>query len=163
MGSGILVLVSDGHFYAWAILVAFIATATAFFTTLGILWLLGTVWCLDKGPWPDSGEYTPFQVDVLQLHHGVLGMSMAPGRKRKTHKRNLALDIARIRTDLHFDVVVTLLEERELQVMECSEMGPCVAEHGLQWLQRAHRDGGDVSAHDEHRRASWGAVIFRCP
>lgn len=132
--SGTLVLVSGGHFYAWVILVVSIASATAFFTTLAIVWLLGTFWCLDKGPWPDSGEYTPFHVDALQLHQGVLGMSMAPGRKRKTIKRNLAADIARIRTDLHFDVIVTLLEDRELQVMECSEMGACVAEHGMLWL-----------------------------
>merc|ERR1719160_255782 len=67
-------------------------------------------------------------------------MSQSPGRKRKDDQRDLRPDVACIKEKYGFDVVVTLLEKRELEVMVCQDIAEVVESNRMCWLNFPIRD-----------------------
>ncbi|CAE8687447.1 unnamed protein product, partial [Polarella glacialis] len=128
-----------GEVIAWTAL----ASSLVGCCLLGCLWLLGTPCCRDEGPKVLAGERRPepFHADVLQVPGGgELAMSYAPGRKRGQDQRNLQDDVAAIRRKYKIDAIVTLLEERELQVMQCERMCETIEAEGMVWIYFSVRD-----------------------
>lgn len=130
------------HYYAaLAVLVLAGVLTLAWIGLLTTLYMLGCAFVRDEGPKPHvSNGTSPMHVDVLRLESGALGMSQAPGRKRKGVQRGLCLDIDTLRDTYGFDVVVTLLEDREIRVMDCEDIGKAVQSRGMQWIHFPMRD-----------------------
>lgn len=122
-----------------AVLMLSCISALGLASLLAILWCLGEACCRKEGPRP-GGQNPPFLVDFLEVGAGSIGMSIAPGRKRKAQQRDLFKDVRALRYDFRCDVVVTLLEHRELQVMEVERMGEAVEAEGMAWLHFPIRD-----------------------
>lgn len=78
----------------------------------------------------------PMTVNTLKVGAGIIGMSAAPGR----WPRSLAGDVAHLAQVLRFDVVVTLMEDRELEYEGLSDVGSQVAAAGMDWFQFPMRD-----------------------
>lgn len=127
--------------FAWLGVVIAGVLTLAWISLLAVLWILGCACIRDEGPKSNVDTVTsPLHVDVLRLGNASLGMSRAPGRKRKGDQRDLGSDIDFLCQEHGFDVVVTLLEDRELRVMECVDMGKVVESKGIQWVHFPMRD-----------------------
>jgi protein tyrosine phosphatase len=84
------------------------------------------------------------RVDWLPPMHangGLIGMSRAPGRKKGLEQRSLPADLADLHHNHRVNRIFTLLEQRELDAMECASMGPmALTRHGIQWVHFTVRD-----------------------
>jgi len=109
---------------------------------LTVLYMLGCAFVRDEGPKSNGSRSTAdMQVDMLPLGSAVLGMSQTPGRKRKGVQRDLCSDVDILQKKPNeFDVVVTLLEDREMKVMHCEDIGKAVESKGMQWIHFPMRD-----------------------
>eukprot|EP00929_Paragymnodinium_shiwhaense_P032007 TRINITY_DN17814_c0_g1_i1.p1 TRINITY_DN17814_c0_g1~~TRINITY_DN17814_c0_g1_i1.p1 ORF type:complete len:294 (+),score=53.07 TRINITY_DN17814_c0_g1_i1:242-1123(+) len=124
-----------------AFMLAAVLATIGYFTFLVVLLAMGHPLCREEGPSSATGlPASAFHADLLKVQDGVIGMSMSPGRKRGRSQRNLGQDLLRVRNEYEFDVVVTLLEDRELQVMKCEDMGEKLKEMGMSWLHFPIRD-----------------------
>ena len=124
---------------------------------LATLLALGVPCCRDEGP-RAGGTATPYSLDLIYLAltpqspssngdsssssvgGGSIAMGVSPGRKRKGDQRDLDADLARIRHHWGVDVVVTLLQQREMDAMGLAAFGERTAAHGMQWLHFPVRD-----------------------
>jgi len=106
-----------------------------------VLWSLACPCLRDEGIKPGLHRVTaPIQVDLLRVGNGAIGMSVSPGRKRKGDQRDLRTDVDVLKDAYGIDAVVTLLEDRELEVMCCEDMGEVVASKGMLWVHFPIRD-----------------------
>ena len=154
------------HPACWAALAAAAALSLAWCCFLLVLWLLGCACCREEGPRREGPRRTSdaFSVDTLQVGSGALGMSAAPGRKRKRDQRDLLQDVRRI-AELRFDAVVTLMEPRELRVMECEQLGAALGAQGVEWLHFPIRDKwipGSTQAWEISRAENLSSVFCIC-
>lgn len=137
-------LVAVGGAFATAAAAVLLFIAVLLCSVVLVLWLLGCACCRDEGfkPSAASTQPEPFHADVLRLPGGggEVAMSYAPGRQRKQHQRNLQDDVSSVRRDYQVDVVVTLLEQRELDVMNCHHMMESVEQEGMVWHHFQVRD-----------------------
>lgn len=114
---------------------------TVWVVLLLILWSLGCACCRDEGAkLASSATHENMVVNVFQVGNGTVGMSRAPGRKRKGEQRDLHSDIDYIWDTYRFDVIVTLLEGREMEAMQCQDMGRVTMSKGMQWIHFPIRD-----------------------
>jgi len=137
----ILIWTTWHHYAALVALVITGVLTLAWICLLTVLYMLGCAFVRDEGPKPHVSNGTlPMHVDVLRLENGALGMSQTPGRKRKGVQRALCSDVDALRDTYGFDVVVTLLEDREISVMDCQDIGKVVESRGMQWIHFPMRD-----------------------
>eukprot|EP00965_Chrysotila_dentata_P053089 1761964-Pleurochrysis_carterae.AAC.1 len=71
---------------------------------------------------------------------GGIGMSVAPGRRRNGIHRHMPTDVSRLARSLRFDVVVSLIETREMRLMGCMALGETVEAEGMVWVHFPIRD-----------------------
>ena len=105
---------------------------------------------------------------------GVIGLTLCPGKKDRAHAwdRDLDLDVAAIR-DWGAEVVVSLIETDEFELLEVTGLSSTVERHGTRWVHLPIRD---VSAPNRDFEAQWvidgadlrgvvragGRVLVRC-
>jgi ADP-ribosyl-[dinitrogen reductase] hydrolase len=87
---------------------------------------------------------------------GFLGLTFCPGKRDAAAEwqRDLDADLAVIR-DWGADVVVTLVEAEELELLAVTGLEAAVARHGMQWLHLPIRD---VSVPDAAFEQQWQAT-----
>ena len=87
---------------------------------------------------------------------GAIGISLCPGKKdpRRNWDRDLDIDLAAIRK-WGAEVVVTLLEHNELELLHVLSLPDAVARHGMKWVHLPIRD---VSVPDRKFEANWLAA-----
>ena len=96
---------------------------------------MGCPWlCASNTPAAVLTDVAPMHVDVLQLERGAVGMSRAPGRKKSKEWRDMEADVRWLRDHYQFDAVVTLIEEREMEEMQCCGLGAAVHAMSMQWI-----------------------------
>eukprot|EP00656_Telonema_subtile_P048035 TRINITY_DN562_c0_g1_i1.p1 TRINITY_DN562_c0_g1~~TRINITY_DN562_c0_g1_i1.p1 ORF type:complete len:431 (+),score=63.15 TRINITY_DN562_c0_g1_i1:219-1511(+) len=143
------VVIADADLVSWVgfpfLVVAVLLVC--YISFLLILRLFGISCLRTDGPQPSSsdGSQSVFPADWLCLkvgeaQPGYLGMSIAPGRKKNADQRDLASDLRSLREDHSCDAVVTLLEDSELESMQCSDMGSAMEAAGMLWLHAPVRD-----------------------
>jgi protein-tyrosine phosphatase len=88
-----------------------------------------------------TSESDPIRVDFLdeQPWRGRLGITFAPGKKNDSYDlhrwdRDLDLDLIRMKEVYGVEVVVTVLEQDEMEWMEIDELGDEVRERGMEWM-----------------------------
>ncbi|MBW2260682.1 MAG: cyclin-dependent kinase inhibitor 3 family protein [Deltaproteobacteria bacterium] len=88
-----------------------------------------------------TSESHPIRVDFtdMQPWAGRLGITFAPGKKNESYswfrwERDLDLDLDRMRAEYGIEVVVTLVEEDEMEWMGIEELGDEVKRRGMEWL-----------------------------
>mmetsp|Transcript_20805 Transcript_20805/g.32953 ORF Transcript_20805/g.32953 Transcript_20805/m.32953 type:complete len:166 (-) Transcript_20805:14-511(-) len=67
-------------------------------------------------------------------------MSICPGRKRGRDQRSLEADTNCIKHQWKIKTVISLVESRELKVMECEGMEKALDEKGIKWIHYPLRD-----------------------
>jgi len=84
---------------------------------------------------------------------GAIGISLCPGKKDTSRNwdRDLDIDLAAIR-EWGADVVVTLLEDCELELLRVLSLPEAVARHGMNWVHLPIRD---VSVPDRTFETNW--------
>jgi len=82
---------------------------------------------------------SPIRVDfVSQAAHGQpgrLGLTIAPGKCDDRWKRDLAVDLRRLRDHYHADVLVSLLEPDEYEALGIAGLADAAEETGISVLQ----------------------------
>jgi hypothetical protein len=78
---------------------------------------------------------------------GAIGMGQCPGRKRRTDQRDLLSDVECIKTHHTVDVIVSLTETREMDVMQCSGLAEACAAHGIAHVAFPWRDSKPSQTH----------------
>jgi protein-tyrosine phosphatase len=93
--------------------------------------------------WGDvrTSETHPIEVDYLDMGPwpGKLGLTFAPGKKNESYShftwdRDLDVDLKRLLTMMHVDVVVTILEKDEMKWMGIEDLREEVVRHGMESL-----------------------------
>jgi hypothetical protein len=103
----------------------------------------------DGRPWATSTS-SPLRVDPLELGAvvdrgaGAVGITFLPGKRyvgfyTGAHWRDLDADAARLRT-LDVDVLLLLVEDRELARCRVADIGEVLAEHGVELVRFPIRD-----------------------
>jgi ADP-ribosyl-[dinitrogen reductase] hydrolase len=84
---------------------------------------------------------------------GVIGVTLCPGKKDPSRDwdRDLDIDLTAIRR-WGAQVVVTLVEQHELELLEVKSLPEAVARHGMKWVHLPIRD---VSVPDQNFEAKW--------
>ncbi|MGM0385719.1 MAG: nitroreductase family deazaflavin-dependent oxidoreductase [Actinomycetota bacterium] len=100
----------------------------------------------------------PLRVDSFAVGAagGRVGMASCPGKQGRDvwgghWSRDLTADLAALR-DWGADVVVTLVEDRELELLKVPQLGESVREAGMEWR---HAPIPDMHPPDEHFEALW--------
>jgi ADP-ribosyl-[dinitrogen reductase] hydrolase len=72
---------------------------------------------------------------------GVIGLTLCPGKKDEDDgwDRDLDIDVAAIR-DWGAEVVVSLIESWEFELLEVTELPSIVKRHGMRWVHLPIRD-----------------------
>ncbi len=88
-----------------------------------------------------TSETHPIRVDFVDLQpwKGRLGLTFAPGKRNDSYRsyrweRDLGADLDRMGDAYGVEVVVTLLEEDEMQWMGIGELGEEVGRRSMEWL-----------------------------
>jgi protein-tyrosine phosphatase len=88
-----------------------------------------------------TSETDPIRVDFLdtQPWRGRLGITFAPGKNNDSYdmhtwRRDLGLDLDRMRETYSTEVVVTLVTEEEMEWMEIPDLGRETEKRGMEWL-----------------------------
>jgi protein-tyrosine phosphatase len=104
----------------------------------------------------DSGVSDPLRVDHVELASvtrlrgvadaaGSLGMTFTPGKhdvgRSRTHRRDLAADIATLRDEHRADAFVLLIEDRELTQLRFPGLPDAVADAGIALIRYPIPDG----------------------
>jgi protein tyrosine phosphatase (PTP) superfamily phosphohydrolase (DUF442 family) len=78
---------------------------------------------------------SPIRVDFVSpaVHHqrGRLGLTIAPGKCDGRWKRDLAVDLRRLREHYHTDVLVSLLEPDECQALGIADLADAAETAGI--------------------------------
>ena len=89
----------------------------------------------------------PLRIAVVQPSplHGRIGITLCPGKKDQEGgmghwDRDLAADIAQIKK-WGADLVLTLVEQHEMEDLQVTELGSAVQSHGMEWLHLPIIDG----------------------
>jgi hypothetical protein len=87
---------------------------------------------------------------------GVIGLTLCPGKKDRDRgwDRDLDIDVAAIR-DWGAEVVVSLIQTRELKFLEVTNLRSVVERLGMRWVHLPIRD---VSVPKRRFEARWGAA-----
>jgi len=75
-----------------------------------------------------------------KMARGRISMSVAPGQKMKKSQRDLDTDIKFLKSHHGVDVVVTLLQQREILIMDCANFAQAVNQAGMSWIHYPIRD-----------------------
>ena len=134
-----LCLIFFNFFFAWFLEVVVVILSLAAVGFVATLWILGIPAVGGKGERPCSDTSPPIHVDALLVANGWLGMSDAPGRKNLEVQRNLETDLRRLK-QLGYNLIVTMMETRELDVMRCASMKELVTANEMEWLHFPVRD-----------------------
>ena len=104
----------------------------------------------------------PLRVDSFAVGAagGRVGMASCPGKQGRDvwgghWSRDLATDVTALR-DWGADVVVTLVEDHELELLKVPQLGDAVQEAGMAWR---HAPIPDMHAPDERFEALWPALV----
>ena len=110
---------------------------------------------------------SPLRIDSLLLAEGgAIGMTICPGKKRPgsisgNWIRDLEIDLQVVR-DWGAEIVVTLLEDFEIEEVQIGPLGDKVESLGMQWI---HLPIPDKQAPGENFAPAWavaGAQIHAC-
>jgi hypothetical protein len=84
---------------------------------------------------------------------GIIGLTLCPGKRDpgRGWDRDLDRDLAAIR-DWDAEIVVTLIERDEFELLDVARLPAAVAEHGMRWVHLPIRD---VWVPEETFEASW--------
>jgi protein-tyrosine phosphatase len=116
-----------------------------------------------------TSEASPLRVDWVPLEGvpglvgtgGGLGMTFLPGKqhdgRRGRHRRDLRLDLARLRGEYAVDALLLLVEDHELEASGVPDIATACAAQGIELLRFPVRDV-DVPAD----RAAFGAWLDGC-
>jgi protein-tyrosine phosphatase len=87
---------------------------------------------------------------------GRIGLTLCPGKKDRMRgwDRDLDIDLAAIRA-WGAEVVVSLIEAEEFELLEVTALPAAVERHGMQWLHLPIRD---VDVPDDRFEAQWAAA-----
>lgn len=101
----------------------------------------------------------PLLIDELRFGEGTLGLTFCPGKKGESvygeaWDRDLDLDLDAIR-EWGASVVVTLMENHELESLGVPDLGRSVARRGIRWI---HAPIVDVSVPDRAFEQQWSDV-----
>ncbi|WP_447909508.1 ADP-ribosylglycohydrolase family protein [Brevundimonas bullata] len=101
----------------------------------------------------------PLQIDEVLCLPGVLGLTFCPGKKGPSvfgaaWDRDLEIDVEAIRS-WAASTVVTLVEARELDMLQVSGLGQAIAEAGIKWM---HVPIEDLGVPDEAFERRWLAI-----
>ena len=126
-----------------------------------------------------TSENSPLRIDAIKLpgNRGHIGMTFCPGKKDRGYSgtdwdRDLATDLDAI-VNWGADVVVTLLEEFELQMMGIPALPSLLEDRGIEWHHLPIRDVDIPDYHFEERwlesgqriksiLSSGGKVLLHC-
>ena len=107
----------------------------------------------------------PIQIAVVQPtpQHGRIGITFCPGKKDDNSMsgpwdRDLSLDVEAIKK-WGATVVLTLVEQHELELLEVAELGTMVRDSGMEWIHLPIRDVSVPSALFESEWRSSGEFI----
>lgn len=111
-----------------------------------------------------TSETHPLQIASVEAGsgRGRIGITFAPGKQDPdawtgSWKRDLATDLDVIAAS-KAKILVTLLEDREMEDLHIAELGTEVRRRNIQWLHLPIRD---VSAPSDHFEAEWPAQSDR--
>lgn len=116
-----------------------------------------------------TSESSPLRVDWVPLEGvpglvhtgGGLGMTFLPGKqhdgRKGRHRRDLGIDLARLRGEHGVDALLVLVEDQELEATGVPDIATACAAHGIELLRFPVRDV-DVPAD----RAAFGARLDQC-
>jgi len=95
-----------------------------------------------------TSESDPIRVDWVDVEGpGRLGLTLAPGKRTPTEwRRDLQVDLDRLRGDLGVDVLVTLVEAGELEWLGIADLPSRARTVGLELLHLPIADGQVPSA-----------------
>jgi ADP-ribosyl-[dinitrogen reductase] hydrolase len=101
----------------------------------------------------------PLQIAEVACGAGFIGLTFCPGKKGPSAygtmwDRDLEQDLDRVQ-DWRADVVVTLMETHELDLLGVSDLGRAVLARGLEWY---HLPIVDVSTPDPAFEQQWGQL-----
>jgi len=100
----------------------------------------------------------PLRIAVVSSANmtGLIGLTLCPGKKDPSRGwcRDLDTDLAAIR-EWGAEVVVTLVEDHELEFLDVASIAEGVARHDMRWLHLPIRD---VSVPDRNFEARWVAA-----
>lgn len=104
----------------------------------------------------------PLYLDEIPVGSGAVGMTICPGKKGQSvygadWDRDLDLDLAAIR-DWGATAVLTLIEEREIEMLQVRGLSERVAAHGMEWIHFPIRD---LEAPDARGLAHWSDLAPR--
>ncbi len=77
--------------------------------------------------------------DLQPFGAGNIGLTMCPGRDKARWERDLDADLAAIRSS-GADVLVSLIDDREIRRMNLGRLGTATKENGMEWLHFPIRD-----------------------
>ena len=104
-----------------------------------------------------TSENSPLRIDVIKLpgNRGQIGMTFCPGKKNRSYSgitwdRDLATDLDAI-VNWGADIVVTLLEEFELQMLGIPALPSLLEDRGIEWHHLPIRDLDIPDYHFEER------------
>ncbi|MBI2892689.1 MAG: cyclin-dependent kinase inhibitor 3 family protein [Deltaproteobacteria bacterium] len=106
-----------------------------------------------------TSESHPIRVDFVAddvvLEPGRIGMTFAPGKRDRgvfaNWKRDLGADLARLRDHYGADVLVSLIEDHELELLAIPDLFARATERGLVSIRLPIRDGSVPSSLEELR------------
>lgn len=97
----------------------------------------------------------PLQISVVSPPgvQGAIGLTLCPGKKDPTGgwDRDLEIDVAVI-GDWGADVVVSLIEAREFEFLDVTDLPNTVEEHGMRWI---HLPIADLSVPNQRFESRW--------
>ena len=100
----------------------------------------------------------PLQIAVVSAPgiSGAIGITLCPGKKDRAGDwdRDLDADLAVIR-EWGAEIVMTLVEHRELLLLDVTDLPNAVARQGMEWVHLPIRD---VSVPDHRFEAQWPTV-----
>jgi protein-tyrosine phosphatase len=102
---------------------------------------VGSMSRFSRGLGVRTSESHPIRVDFVDVQpwEGRLGLTFAPGKRNDSYgayrwERDLELDLDRMRETYGIEVVVTLLEDEEMEWMGIGDLGGQVERRGMEWL-----------------------------
>ncbi|NER01536.1 MAG: protein phosphatase [Okeania sp. SIO3C4] len=104
-----------------------------------------------------NSDNDPINVDFLTPEvvnlKGKIGMTLAPGKKNfgmhLDWNRDLNKDLLRLRLDYEIDILITLLEEHELEDIQISDLGKVAEAQGIKSIRFPIKDRSIPTSIDE--------------
>ncbi|NTU52291.1 MAG: phosphatase [Chlorobiaceae bacterium] len=105
---------------------------------------------------PRTSQSHPLQIAEIPLSPGMIGLTFCPGKQGNSlfgtpWARNLEIDISAIQ-DWGAAVIVTLMEQFELDLLGVPHLGNVIQEAGIEWVHLPIRD---ISVPDETFQKDW--------